>query len=163
MPQPDLHKVQSQGQVWLWLREKWSSSLTPKCSHNTTPPWGEFSPSKTWTVSMSSLGYPKVDLLYFSQCIWDMFRCSRKSNKLPRHEDLISTLQQLLIWIKLVIGFPTTLYWICIGVRLFIEAEKTNKNLCPSTSGHEVHVTRYAAGRQGASSDPLNPIHYICI
>ena len=35
---------------------------TPMCFHNSTSPWGEFSPSKTRPKSMSSTGYPMVDL-----------------------------------------------------------------------------------------------------
>ena len=35
---------------------------TPMCFHNSTSPWGEFLPSKTRLTSMSSTGYPMVDL-----------------------------------------------------------------------------------------------------
>ena len=67
---------------------------TPMCFHNSTSPWGEFSPSKTRLMSMSSTGYPMVDLtiklespqVYSNDHLpnpsvefRDMFQCTRKS------------------------------------------------------------------------------------
>ena len=85
---------------------------TPMCFHNSTSPWGEFSPSKTRPKSMSSLGYPMVDLTVklespqvysndhpsnHSAEFWDIFQCTRKSTNLLVIGSSSVPLQQLLI------------------------------------------------------------------
>ena len=85
---------------------------TPICFHNSTSPWGEFSPSKTRLMSMSSTGYPMVDLtiklespqVYSNDHLpnpsvefRDMFQCTRKSTNFLAIGSSSVSLQQLLI------------------------------------------------------------------
>ena len=85
---------------------------TPMCFHSNTSPWGEFSPSKTRLMSMSSNGYPMVDLtiklespqVYSNDHLpnpsvefRDMFQCTRKSINFLAIGSSSVSLQQLLI------------------------------------------------------------------
>ena len=84
---------------------------TPMCFHNNTSPWGEFSPSKTRLMSMSSTGYSMVDLtiklespqVYSNDHLpnpsvefRDMFQCTRKSTNFLAIGSSSVSLQQLL-------------------------------------------------------------------
>ena len=84
---------------------------TPMCFHNSTSPWGEFLPSKTRLISMSSTGYPMVDLtiklespqVYSNDHLSnpsvefrDMFQCTRKSINFLAIGTYSVSLQQLL-------------------------------------------------------------------
>ena len=86
---------------------------TPMCFHNSSFPWGEFSPSKTRLMSMSSTGCPMVDLtiklespqVYSNDHLSnpsvefrDMFQCTRKSTDLLAIGTSSVSLQQLLIF-----------------------------------------------------------------
>ena len=85
---------------------------TPMCFHNSTSPWGEFLPSKTRLMSMSSTGYPMVDLtiklespqVYSNDHLpnpsvefRDMFQCTKKSTNFLAIGTYSVSLQQLLI------------------------------------------------------------------
>ena len=85
---------------------------TPMCFHNSTSPWGEFSPSKTRLTFMSSTGYPMVDLtiklespqVYSNDHLpnpsvefRDMFQCTRNLTNLLAIGTSSVSLQQLLI------------------------------------------------------------------
>ena len=85
----------------------------PMCFHNSTSPWGEFLPSKTRLMSMSSTGYQMVDLTIKlespqvcsndhlpnpSMEFRDMFQCTGKSINLLAIGTSLVSLQQLLIF-----------------------------------------------------------------
>ena len=117
---------------------------TPMCFHNSTSPWGEFLPSKTRLMPMSSIGYPMVDLTIklespqvyshdhlpnHSVAFWDMFQCTRKSTDLLAIGSSSVSLQQLLISKKLLVRSISSR---CrIYTRVHLESRKDEIMLWP--------------------------------
>ena len=110
---------------------------TPMCFHNITSPWGEFSPSKTRLMPMSSTGYPMVDLTVklespqvyshdhlpnHSVAFWDMFQCTRKSTDLLAIGSSSVSLQQLLISINSQSGLSH--HYVGFTLVFMLKAEK---------------------------------------
>ena len=142
--------------------------------HNSTSPWGEFSPPKTRLISMSSIGYPMVDLtiklespqVYSndhlpdpSMEVRDVFQCTRKSSNLLVIGSSLVSLQQLLISQKTLSQVsPITMSDLhsCSSWK-----QKRWNNIVTCVQIHQVSTsaiylcTMCVAGRPGASDYPL--------
>ena len=146
---------------------------TPMSFHNSTSPWGEFSPSKTRLMSMSSTGYPMVDLtiklespqVYSNDHLpspsmefWDMFQCTKKSTDLLAIRTSSISLQQLVISKTLSQVSPVTMSDLhsCSSWK-----QQRWNNAMTCVRIHQVSTsviylcTICAAGRPGASDYPL--------